>query len=128
MSEFFGSDFLGANMANDSAIVAIVGTSIYSARLIPQTDTTYKTINYYLIGNFDGGLEYFNILWSIDCRSDNENESRQLAYLVFSLFNRYGATEGSYEYFAVCEILPTIPKLNDADVYNTPVQVTLRRR
>ena len=128
MAEYFGSDFIYGELTGNSEITDIVGTAIYSARLIPESENSLKTINFYTIGNFDGALEYFEREWSIDCRSNNEQESKNIAFLVYENLNRYHATVSGKAYFSVCSILSTIEPLNDSDVYNTPVSMLLKRR
>lgn len=115
-------------LSNDSAVTAIVSTNIVNARLIPETITSLKTINFYRTTPFNAALEYFDLTWSIDCRSDVESQSLEIADAVKDALNRENITVGGKDYYAVVSILATIPPVNTSDVYNTPVQVRLRRR
>ena len=128
MGERYGADFLNSLMKNDTDITDIVGTSIYEGLKVPGDDDSEETINFYRINPFNGGLEYFESRFSIDCRSKSYLTSRDLASNVFTAINREFATVNGKRYFAVCDILTTIPPVNDTDSYNTPVEVYLRRR
>jgi len=128
MPELYGSDFINDILVNDSAIVAIVGTSISENLLVPSTDKSLETINYYKTGLVDGRIEYGAFRWSIDCRSKAYLTSRDLASLVFDAFNRVNATVNSKFYYAVVDILTTLPPVDNTDVYNTPVSVYVRRK
>ena len=128
MSERYGADYIYDVLSNDSSITTIVGSSIYEDTLIPQSDTTQDTINFYRPGPYNPKLEYFENRWSVDCRRPAYGDSLDLATLVKDAFNRNFATVNSKYYFSVVDILPTIPPVNDSDVYNTPVEIYVRRK
>jgi hypothetical protein len=129
MSENYGADYIASILNSSAEIFSIVGTNIYTAVELPVKNADVnKFIICYKINNFEGAQEYFSRTWSIDCKSDDQEESEQLAYLVYSLFNRNEAAVNGKIYFSVVTVLPTIPPINRADVFNTPVQVLLRRK
>ena len=113
-------------LANDSDVTTLT-TAIYKARLIPETETSLDTINCYPT-SVDGGVEYFQRVWSVDCRSDNEYTSQEIASRAFESLNRIQFSYSGKMYFTVCSILGTIPPLDKTDVYNTPITVIVRRR
>ena len=127
MAERYGGDAIYSAL-NVTAITAIVGTSIYEDLLVPASDNSEDIINYYKTGPYAGGIEYFESRWSVDCRRKSYVGSRDLATLVFNALNREFSTINGKYYFAVCDILTTIPPVNGTDTYNTPVSVYLRRR
>lgn len=128
MTERFGGDIIYSILSNDSSITTIVSTSIYEDHIVPATDTTTETINFYKLNPFAGGADFFESRFSIDCRAADYNTSQTLAYNVFAALNREFATLSGKEYFFRCDILSTIPPVNETDVYNTPVQVYIRRK
>lgn len=133
----YGGEYIYDVLSNDSAVTAIVGTfavgetdypAIYNARMVPQTDTNDETINFYRSSNFNAALNYFDATWSIDCRAKSEYEAYDLADAVKDALNRKSAAAGGYIYFGTISILPAIPPADDADVYNVPVEINLRRK
>lgn len=123
-----GGEYIYSVLSNDAAITAIVGTSIYNASMIPETDTSLDTINFFTINPFQGGLEFWQRTWSINCRRKEEFEALDLADLVFTALNRKHIRVGSFDYFCTANILPVIPPANQTDTYNVPVDINIRRR
>ena len=115
-------------LINDSSVVALVSTAIYNAMLVPETETSTDTINFYIEGNFSGGEEVFNKSVSINCRSLAEDTSKQIATAVFNALNREHKTYNSKLYFSIVTVLPTIPPIDSSDSYNTPLSIQIRRR
>ena len=128
MIDYLGGDFLYSILSTTSAITAIVSTSIYNAVLIPASDTNKRTINYYPITPYDPNLNYLQITWSVNCRHETYDGSRSLAELVTNAINRKFATVNTKLHFATITILSTLPPADDTDVYNTPVDVIIKRR
>lgn len=128
MSERYGADYIHSTLSNAAAVTAIVSASIYEGLKVPSTDSSTETINFYRTGPFNGGLEYFESRYSIDCRASDYLTSRNLASEAFTALNRDLDTVNSKRYFAVCSILATIPPVNETDVYNTPVEAYIRRK
>lgn len=126
--EYYGGDYIYTVLTNEAAVTDIVDTSIYTARLVPETDDSSETINYYRTGNLDRSLNYFDILWSINCRGSTEKLSNQIAEAVGDALNRNFDTVSGKQYYSVVSVLPTIPPIDNADVYNTPVEINLRRK
>lgn len=133
----YGGDYIYSILSNDTNVTDLVGTftagettypAIYNARLIPQTDDNTETINFYRSSNFNAALNYFETTWSIDCRAKSEYEAYEIADAVKDALNRKSAEAGGYKYFGTISILQAIPPADDADVYNVPVEINLRRK
>ena len=127
MADTLGGDFIYSVLSTDAGVTDIT-TDIYNARMVPETVSNLTTINFYLSGAYDASLEYFYAVWSIDCRSDLGYNSLGLAVAVRDAINRVTSVVGGYVYHGVIEIGGTIPPADAADVYNTPVSLTVRRR
>ena len=124
-----GGDYIYTTLSADAGVTALVGTThIHNARMVPETDTSKDTINFYQVTPWNVAQEYFDITWSIDCRSEIQSTSEATARAVSDALNRESATVGGKDYYGVAEIFPAIPPADQADVYNTPVQIRLRRR
>lgn len=127
--DYLDGTYIYQQLVNETDITDIVGTAIYNARKIPEDETSKETINFYISGGgLSGGLDYFERTWSIDCRSDDEGTSKDIAIAVYSLLNRISSTYSGKKYFSRINIFPTLPPANDTDVYNTPVENYIRRR
>ncbi|MFO8172923.1 MAG: hypothetical protein R6T96_01475 [Longimicrobiales bacterium] len=134
----YGGEYIYDVLSNDSAVTDIVGTftddagdtwpNIFGSRKVPQDKTSRETINYYISSNFNAALNYFDINFSIDCRAKSEYEAYDLADAVNDALNRKSAAAGGYIYFGTISILLAIPPADDADVYNVPVEINLRRK
>lgn len=127
MSEFYGGDYIYSIISSNTDITDIVGDSIYNARLVPSTDTSMETINFYRTSATDNSLNYLQAEWSIDCRSSSQTTAFNIALAVVDSLNRVYNTTGGQEYFGVTSLLPTIPPITDQDVFNVPVQLLVRR-
>jgi hypothetical protein len=78
-----------------------------------------STINYYRVGPVNGGLDYLDVDYSINCRAPTQKEAEDIAVAVKAVVNRrYGNGYG----FRV-SALPVIPPFNDVDLYNAPLDV-----
>lgn len=98
------------------------GKALFSAKLIPEDFTGNKSINFYMSGVFNAALEYGRYLYSINCRSNNFYESKEIAIAVKDEINRRHYTNS----FMTASILETIPPMNDTDNYNTPVEAIIK--
>lgn len=98
------------------------GKALFSAKLLPTSFTGNKSINYYMSGVFNGALEYGRYLYSINCRSNDFHESKEIAVAVKDEINRNNYTNS----FITVSILETIPPMDDTDVYNTPVEAIIK--
>jgi hypothetical protein len=129
MAEYYGGDFIYSTLSTDAGVTALApAVNIYTDTMVPETDTADNTINFYMSGNFNAALEYFEVEWSIDCRAKKGYTAIDMATAVTSAINRVSATVGGFTYFATAEILPVINPVYDADKFNCPVQVRVRRR
>jgi len=126
--DYLGGEYLYSVLSNDSDVTDIVGTSIHNARKIPKDDTSSETINFYQGGSYNAADEYYQLTWSVNCRSSTGYGAAELADKVRIALNRKSAITGDYMYFGTCSILPTIPPADESDVYNKPIEIILRRR
>ena len=128
MAEYYGGEYIYSVLTGDSAVVALVGSSVYNAAMIPQTDTSEKVINFYPVGTLDNSLNYFQLEISVDCRAKTDYEAYEIATAVSSALNRKAVQVGSSVYFGTISILPVIRPADEADSYNVPVQILVRRK
>lgn len=129
MSEDYGSQFIMDTLINSAAVLALCPkTSIYDAPLIPTKVKLKTAINYYTVDTYSLRTETFQRTWSVDCRAVLKNDSRDLAQTVAKALSRINAVQNGFTYFAVCDILNIINPVDSDDVYNSPVQVLLRRK
>jgi len=129
LAERYGADFIDNILTNDATVLALVpAVDISENVLVSQSNRTQETINYYRPGTFSGGVSWFEVRWSINCRSQTYTGSRDIATAASDALNRVNSTVNGKYYHAVCDILPTLPPVDKADVYNTPVEVLIRRR
>lgn len=126
--ETLGGDYIGEVLTNDADVTALT-TAIYNALRVPADVTALTTINYYMTGPFNPARDYFEVTWSIDCRAATQIESFDLASRVRIALHRLFLTHGEHDYFGtITGILQTIPPVDKTDVFNTPVQIKIRRR
>ena len=128
MADRLGADYIYQNLSNDATVTGLVSTSIWNGNRIPETETSFDTIKYYRAEPYDATLGYMAQTWSIDCRSQNEETSKDIALAVIGALNRIQYSYGGYMYFGTCSMLPAIPPADAQDCYNTPVTFRLRRR
>lgn len=124
----YGGDYIYSTLSSSTPVIDYIGTSLYNGTVVDSNDTSLRTINFYRVGGFDGGQEWFRQEWSIDCRAETERVSREIATAVFDELNRKSGTVGGFAYFGVASVGQTLPPLNQQDVFNTPVTLILRRR
>lgn len=127
MSDTLGGDFIYSVLSNNAGVTALT-TAIYNARMVPQEVTATTTVNFYHLGPYDAAQEYFQVRWSADCRAETNNESLALAIAVRDAINRVTDAVGGYTYHGVVNIGGTIPPIDESDVFNTPVTLTVRRK
>lgn len=127
MTDNLGGDYIYTVLTAAAPVTTLVSTSIYNARLIPETDTSVNTINFYMTGNFDRTFEFDSLRWSINCRSNTDYTAYNIAEAVSNAINRTGETLSGKKYFSTVSILPVIPPVDDADRYNVPVEVLIKR-
>ena len=129
MADTLGGDFINTILTGDAGVTALVAASaIYNARMVPETEESQITINFYPAGTYDARLEYFSVPWSIDCRAVTDGDSRDLAVAVRDAINRVKSVVGGFTYFGTVQLGGTIPPADQSDVYNTPVTLLVRRK
>lgn len=122
MSDTLGGDYIY------TVLNAALSVPVYNSRMVPETETGTETVNFYITGIYDAALPFFTVPWSIDCRSLTGYGSIGLAVEVRDALNRETAVVGGYTYHGVIQIGGTIPPIDQADVFNTPVTITVRRK
>lgn len=127
MSDTLGGDFIYSVLSGNAGVTAIT-SKIFNARMVPEEETSLTTINFYPVGLHDARAEFFSAEWSVDCRAEKQSDSLALAIAVRDAINRETATVGGYVYHGALQIGGPIPPRDAADVYNTPVALTVRRR
>jgi hypothetical protein len=115
-------------MLNVTAVTSLIGKyktkpSIFYSNIIPQ-DCTGKTINYYAVTPANGRLEYTDVTYTVNCRSEAFSSARAIAEAVFDTLNR----QGGDGFLCYCSILPVAPPLDDRDNFNCPVEVQIKMR
>ena len=124
----FNSDLL-FDALNQTSVTSLLDTQssvlgLFDGRSIPEFFTLFKTINFYLISPFNGGLEWNEYKYSVNCRAKSDGESRVIAEAVFDALNRADFTD----YHTNCNVLGTIPPQDDTDVFNTTIEILLKTR
>jgi len=125
----FGSSemYTALNITDITSLLDTYASSpaLFSDDLLPQDfGADKKSINYYRVGLYDGGLEYSNYSYSINCRAKSKTESETIAQAVKDGINRTSYSD----YFIVVNVLQTIPPIDDTDSYNTPLETTIKGR
>ena len=115
-----------------SAITSLIDTfsdsvatypAIFNANVLPSYFKGAKSINFYVASPISGGLEYANILFTVNCRANSYPESRAIQDMVFNTINREKSSLGG---FFKCDILATIPPQDETDNFNSIVEILLR--
>jgi len=83
----FGSSemYTALNITDITSLLDTYASSpaLFSDDLLPQDfGADKKSINYYRVGLYDGGLEYSNYSYSINCRAKSKTESETIAQAV----------------------------------------------
>lgn len=124
----FNSDLMfdALSVTGVTSLLDTVGgiKGLFDGRVIPDFFTSFKTINFYLVGPFNGSLEWGQYIYSVNCRAKTDGESRAIAEAVFDQVNRADFTN----YHTNCNVLGTLPPMDDTDVFNTPIEVILKSR
>ncbi len=100
------------------------GKALFNEPIIPENCTGTETINFYFIAAINGGLDYGDYQYNVNCRSATYKNSLILANAVFSILNRVSIPDG----FMFCNMLQTIPPADNTDTYNTPITVKIKMR
>lgn len=114
---------------NVSAITDLIGEypsgtpAIFSNVLMP-TAYTGEGINFYMDSPYNASLEYGLFTYTINCRTQKFEDSQTLANTVLTAINRKNYSD----YYITCSILPTLPRADETDDFNTIVQVILKAK
>ena len=127
MSDTLGGDYIFEVLSTDAGVGGITD-AVYNARMVPAEEPSRTTVNFYRIGTWDSRLDYFQLDWSVDCRAPTDRDSMALAVAVKDALNRRTAEVGGFLYHGAVQVGSPIPPADEADVYNTSVTLTVRRR
>lgn len=97
--------------------------ALFTARKVPADFSANDSVNFYHIGPFNCALEYESYNYSINCRSNIESKSKQIAIACKNAINRINFSSC----FAVVSVLETISPEDETDNYNTPLEVRIRK-
>jgi len=123
-------------LLNDPTITTLLDTytdgasntlpAIFYDEVIPSNvpDSVQKTINFYRASPIDGGLEYLDIGYTVNCRGAIKLDAENIQKAVFDIVNRYNKDT----YFLKASILPNISPANDRDNYNAPLEVQIKTK
>lgn len=78
------------------------------------------TINYYIVSTIEGGIDYLDADYSVNCRAPSMKDAATLAIAVKSVVDRNATIDGMF--FRV-SVLPVIGPQDDTDNYNAPLDV-----
>jgi hypothetical protein len=131
----FGEIKLRDKLINDAGVLASVDTyidasqnvlpAIWKSMVVPSSfDESGKSINYYLNQPTDGGLEYGNYTYTINCRALTEGLAEVIQRAVYTALNRLKSDVGRG--FFRCSMRPPIPPADKTDNYNAIVEVLIR--
>ena len=116
-------------LLSDASITALLtdgASGIWYDLVVPDelTDSQEATINYYRIAPVNGGMEYMQTSYSVNCRAGSMAAAEALAAAVHAVVNRYSS--GGYHF--ISSVLSTIPPIDLTDNYNAPVEIISRAR
>ena len=117
-------------LINDSTLVSLLdsyGTdpAIFYDVIIPEDMSGFKTINYYLVEPIDVSAVLIREVYILNCRADSKTSADAIAKQTAELLNRKTLDINT---FSTSKILTTIPPIDNTDVYNTPVEITIKQR
>ena len=120
---------------NDPGIQALVDTfkdnndvtryGIFNDKVRPKWFTGDNCITYYRLAPVDGGLEYGDYMYTVNCRARTMTEAEDLQIAVFNALNRRSSSDDG---FIVCSALPVISPIDSTDNYNAPIEAHLKTR
>lgn len=116
-------------LLTDSTITTLLtdgASGVWYDNVIPDETTgpQESTINYYRIAPVNGGMEYMQTSYSVNCRAESMADAEALATAVHAKVNRYSS--GGYHF--ISSVLSTIPPIDLTDNYNAPIEVISRAR
>lgn len=117
------------NALNVTAITSLLdaygtGYALFSDMVIPADCYAKKTINFYQLGVIDCRLDYGLATYTINCRAETKAEAMTIAVAVVNTIN----LESYTTYRLYCQIQQGLQPQDNTDVYNIPVEVTIKRK
>lgn len=117
------------SLLTDASITALLtdgASGIWYGNVIPDntTESQDSTINYYRTAPINGGMEYMQTSYSINCRAGKIEDAEAIASAVHAKVNRYSS--GGYHF--ISSILSTIPPIDLTDNFNAPIEIISRAR
>ena len=125
----FGSDKIAEIIYNTGAITTLVDTyktkpAIWFDNIAPEPYKGNDYITYYRAVPVNGGLNYGDYKYTINCRSNTSLGAENIQGAVYTAFNRVNPTTGRGLF--ICAALPTIPTRDSRDDYNAPIEVQFK--
>jgi hypothetical protein len=117
------------NALNVTAITSLLNTygtgyALFSDMVIPADCEVKKTINFYQLGTIDCRLNYGLARYTVNCRAETQGEAMAIAIAVVNAIN----LETYTTYRLYCQIYQGLPPQDNTDVYNIPIEVTIKRK
>jgi len=94
--------------------------------VVPDENTGPQeaTINYYRSAPINGGVDWLETSYSVNCRAGSQSAAEAIATAAHAMINKY--SQGGYHF--ISSILSVIPPLDLTDNYNAPLEIIARAR
>lgn len=123
----FSSELYTAlNTTNITTLLDAYGTgkALFDCTLIPTDCAAVKAINYYQLGFSDVRNDYDMSVYTINCRAATQGEAVTIAKAVINEVNRKSYSN----YFITCQLGQVLPPADDTDIFNAPIELTIKKR
>lgn len=104
------------------------GPALFMERAVPAECAAVPAVNVYRTSPIDHGSEVDQVSYSVNCRADSEGVAISVALAAAALLKRTSAAVGGYVYFFVPSLLPSLPPVDQTDLWNAPVEVVVKAR
>ena len=117
------------NALNVAGITDLLGDyesvkALFNSTVIPSDCSALSTINFYQTAPIDNRLEYGLGAYTVNCRAQTQIEAETIAQAVVTAVNRRGSGDAFY----YCQTGAVIPPQDETDVFNVPVEITIKKR
>lgn len=124
--DFSARLYAALNVAGITTLLDDYGTghALFYANVAPSDYTGSAFINYYQIGSLNCADSAPIGRFSVNCRAATESEATTIAHAVVTAVNRvsYG------DYYISCSIEQVITPADDTDIFNAPIELTIKQR
>lgn len=126
----FFNNQLHRRLVADSTLTALLDSigsdpAIVYDRIMPETFTGNKSINYYLSEPYDPNISYGRETYSINCRAATLQAANAIALQLITTLSRANIAVNT---FSKIRILPPIPPVDSTDNFNVPVECIIQNR